>query len=708
MIRSIIKTQLKYSWYIVLIFFMFLGVALTFIPDFTINPSLSDLVSETSEFNTNERLLANTFPTNNVFAVVIEPDEKATFSDRITDMNDERIREYYDELSRKIIQNQYVERTGSLEINEEGTFARVTLFVSVPRNVRGFQEVTDDLNLYMEEIGSPPGVKASLSGFSILLTRVNTFLVNDNLKSIGFTALAIFIVLFWYFRNMRMVLITLSIPLISLVILGGIMAALSIHLTITLAAVGVLILALGIDYAIHMAIGFEKNCGTGKSKEEAIIESTTNLSKAIIASYITTLAGFSALMFGISPGSQSQGLVLGIGITIIFVTTMLLLPPLMYLFSGRTCPVENEAIKKIKRRLLILAKAQTLFPKTVLLAVFVVTLVMAFGATKIQFSTSNNNWIPDDDPVAESFRKESAAFGDDISSMTVVIKSTEKDLRNVQTAKDIQRISNILKSSKDIINVVTPYDGLILNQAELTKAFSQPPLKEQFNNDYTLTTMRIEVVSFASDESGNSPVFEEIKEVFDKNPIYFAEVSYFGDILRFRELGESLGRDTGVTTAIAFIFVFILSAVAYASFSTGFIALLPVIVGIVWTVGLMGYLNVPFTSLSTGLIALVLGIGVDFSIHLVNSTLNSLNKGKSLLKAIENTIQYTGTPIILSSITTFFGFISLLLGTLLGVQRLGMSLALSILSVFAVTIIMVPAILSLTQKNKVQTSKQLE
>lgn len=698
MLRKLIAAQLKYSWYIVILFALSLGIAITLLPGFTINPSLSALVSDTSEFNTNDRILSNTFPVNNVFSVIMEPEPDSTLQDRITDMHNARIHEYYKDISEVMIQSQYVERVGALDINEDGTYARVTLLVSVPRSTRGFQEVIDELNLYLDEAGSPPGVKVSLSGFSILLTRVNTFLVNDNLKAVGFTALALLLVLYWYFRSIKVTLITLSIPAVSLTILAGLMAYLSIPLTITLAAVGVLVLGLGVDYAIHLTLSFEASCRKGISKDEALIEAVEHLSKAIVASYITTLAGFTALMFGVSPSSRSQGLVLGMGITIIFLVTSLLLPALLYLFSGKACPRENKAIKGIKSKLVILAKAQANFPKTVLLVVGIITVLMVFGASKVQFSTSNNNWVPDDDPVAVSFRTQSLAFGDDFSRLQVVVRSTDNDLRNVHTVRDIQEITTNLEGYKEIVDVQSPFEGLDLDQAELTEKFSKEPLRSQFNDDYTLTTLDIRVTDFHTDEGGNSPVFEEIERVFEQNPIYFAETSFFGDTIRFDELGESLSRDTATTTAIAFAFVFILAAITYASIATGFIALLPVIVGIIWTVGLMGYLRIPFTSLSTGLIALVLGIGVDFSIHLVNSTLNSLKKGKTLMQSLEDTIQYTGTPIILSSMTTFLGFLSLLFGTLLGIQRLGISLALSILSVFLVTMVMVPAILSLTKR----------
>lgn len=696
MIRTLLKRQLKYSGLIIILFILLLLVALTFLPQFRVDPSFSALVGQDSQFNTNERLLSNTFETNSVFSIIMELDEDSVLDNRVRDLYDPRVYELSVQIAEIMEQSQYVNSAGFLEINEQGTYAKLNLFVTVPRKTLGFQEVIDDLNSYLDEASRIPGVKVALSGFSILLTRVNIFLITDNLKAIGFTAVALFVLLLWYFKSIRFTLITMAIPVVSIVFLAAVMSFLEIPLTITLAAVGVLMLGLGIDYAIHVSLAYQGNCKDSKNKKFAIVDALEHLNKAILASYITTLAGFTALMFGISPSSQGQGLVLSIGITIIYLVTILLLPALIYRFGGLYCPLESDIVKKIKKGLLRLARVQTKSPKLVLGIVAIITVLMLFGATRVSFSTSNNNWVPDDDPVAESFRKQTIAFGNDFSSLTVVLQSTSDDLRNVQTVRDVQKITSLLRGMDEVVVVESPFNELPLDSAEIKEKTRE--LKDRFNHDYTLSTINIRVTDFSETEAGGSNLRDEIFEIFEQNPIYFADVSYFGDTIRFSELGESLQRDTATTTVIAFALVFVLAAIAYASIVVGFIALLPVLIGVVWTVGFMGYLGVPFTSLSSGLIALVLGVGVDFSIHLVNSTLNSLKKGKSLFEALENTIAHTGTPILLSSATTFLGFLSLLLATLLGVQRLGMSLALSILSVFLVTIIMVPAILALTSR----------
>lgn len=695
MFDKFVDFQIKNSKIIVALFFLITIFMATHAVNLTIDPSFSVLVSSDSEFNTNERIISNTFETNNAFTILLELDESTILINRPTKINDDAIA-YLEKLSDIMAESQYVKTISPVEISDDEKFARIILGVNVPRTAEGTEQTTKELQRFLTEAGSIPGFQTSITGFPILLNRVNTLLIGDNLKAILFTITTIFLGLYWYFRNLRYSLLALSIPLSCLIILAGAMTLLDIPLTITLAAVGILILGLGIDYTIHVVLGYN-NTVDEFSKTKAIHETVDHLSKAIFVSYATTVAGFSALMFGISPSSQSQGLVLTIGITIIFLATILIIPSFLYIFGFEKKVMGNLFFRKIKSKLKKISFYQADHPKKIIFIIGLITIFFVIGASQVQISTNNNNWVPDNDPISLDFRKSAFAFGTDFDSVTLILTSNRGDFRGVKKVRDIQFLENLILSHKNVESINSPFSDLELTQSNIIEVLDFR--SSNFNKDFTLTRIAITATDLGGDESGSSAVFDDIIDMVQENPVLDTDISFFGDTVRFRELGISLGRDTGITTVISFIFVFLIASIAYASYKIGLVALFPVIIGIIWTVGIMGYLGVPFTALSTGLIALVLGIGVDFSIHLVNSTYNYLGKGMKLKDALAKTLDYTGTPILLSSITTFIGFSSLLFATLLGIQRLGISLALSIISVFIVTIVLVPAIISLTQRN---------
>jgi predicted RND superfamily exporter protein len=292
--------------------------------------------------------------------------------------------------------------------------------------------------------------------------------------------------------------------------------------------------------------------------------------------------------------------------------------------------------------------------------------------------------------VSKSFREINYAFGES-DSIQIILKARTDDLRDVQTARDVNRITAQLRGIPNVDSVSSPYDGISYDSAELHETFIEN--KDAFNHDYQLTRIIVVSRNMNQNEAGDSEVLKSVRDVLEREPIHNADVSLYGDVVRFDELGDSLQRDAGVTTAIGLALVFFTASAIYASVVIGALALFPVIVAVIWALGLMGFFGVPFTSLSTGIISLVLGVGVDFSIHLVDGIRKREEKG--IENAIHETLGTTGSAIVLSTLTTFLGFVALTFATLLGTQRLGWSLALSIISVFAVSMTLVPAIMSI-------------
>jgi uncharacterized protein len=683
-----------------IIIFIFFGILAS---QLKIDPSFSSLVSDKSEFNKNDRILKASFEANDGLLLLIKLDKTTAATNAVRTLDDPRIEPYINELKETLSQSQYVISISELEIDESRTVGRIFLSMQTPNTNEGYVQVQEQINGLLREVGEPVGVDTVLTGLPVLLNRITTLLILDNLKTIFITLATIFIILYLYSKDTVFTLCLIAPPALSLVALAAIMVILNISVTITLAAVGVLVLGLGADYSIHIFIHYRAARRKANSKEAALVETINHLQKPILASFITTLAGFVALMMGVSPSSIAQGIVLALAITIIFINTFLLFPVLILLFDDYMHLKENTLFRKIRSFLSKFAIYQAHHPLRVLLVAALLTIVMLYGASQVNFSTSNSNWIPDSDPISVSFRESTYAFGDS-DTLTVILIAKQGDLREVQLARDVTQLKNQLEQIPNVDVVLTPFDDIPLNQAELWNTLTYEK-KEQFSDDFTLTRIQIVSQNLGVNDDGSSQTLFEVRQILSNMDFYNAKASLHGDPVRFEELGDSLQKDAGITTALGLLLVFLVATFIYASFRIGFLALFPIIIAVIWTVGLMGFFNVPFTSLSTGIISLVLGVGVDFSIHLVDGINSRFKKGDEIDDAISQTLVSSGSAILLSSITTICGFLALTFATLLGTQRLGWSLAFSILAVFLVTISIVPAVMSFGHKQKRKQSK---
>lgn len=708
MIEKFVRFQIKYSKLLLILCIIIIGSAAMIASNLKIDSDFGILIPDNSEYNTNDRILKKAFETNQVLVLYLSIDDKSIIKDIPDTMKSEEITTYINNLNKVISQSNYVTSISPVKYSENEKSAQIIISLNAPEKVGGIGLLIDEINTLSNEVGEPAGVKKTLTGFPVMIDKIPTLLIKDNLNTILITIIAVFLILYWYSRDWFFTLITVATPVTSLILLASLMVILGINITITLASVGVLILGLGADYSIHISTHYAKARKEHETHTAALIHTVDKLILPITASYITTLAGFAALIFGVSPSSQSQGIVLAIGISVIYATTMILFPILMTVFAKNVHLKPNKVFDKILSFFGKLAIFQVKYAKTVILIVFLITAVMLYGASKVQFSTSNSNWIPDDDPVSESFRAIVNDFGGNYDSIDIILISKKGDLRDVQVARDVNKLISQIESIPNIESISSPYTNIEYSQSEIFEELTyNSNLRNQFNHDWTLTKIRVLTRNPQQDEAGKSVVLKELKEIVENSDIYNTQISLYGNAVRFDELGEALEKDAGVTTLMGLAMVFFVASSIYASFAIGLLSLIPIILAVIWTVGLMGFFSVPFTSLSTGIISLVLGIGVDFSIHLVDG-IKRYSRKFSFDKAVYETMSTSGKAIFLSSLTTFVGFLALTFAKLLGTQRLGWSLAFSIVSIFIVSILFVPSILKLLNNRKLRKLRKKE
>lgn len=702
MIEKFVDFQIKHAKILLILFILLLGFSANIAKDIQVDPDFGTLIPKDSQYNTNDRILNKAFETNDAIVLYIGIDKTSIIKDIPNSMQDEKVQTYLKELNNILQQSQYITQISDPVYSESQKSVQIILSLNTPQKVGSLTQVKEEIDFLINQIGTPAGIETIITGFPVLIDRIPTLLINDNLNTIIITLIAVFLILYWYSRDIYFTISAGATPLASIIFLGTIMVLLDINITITLAAVGVLVLGLGVDYSIHISTHYAKAREEHETHKEALIHTIESLALPITASFITTLAGFGALIFGVSPSSQAQGIVLALAIALIYSVTMLLFPLLITVFANKIDIKPNYVFDKIVIGLGKLAKFQIKYAKIIIWSIAIMTVIMMYGASQVQFSTSNSNWIPDGDKVSESFRQVVNDFGGNRDSITIILLSQQGDLRDVQVAKDVNILISKLESIPNLDSISSPYTNLELDKNELFQELTyNENLRNQFNNDWTLTRITLVSRNAEQDEAGKSRLLKDVKQIVEETPVYNTKTTLYGNAVRFDELGDSLQQDAGVTTIIGLSLVFFVASVIYASITVGFLSLLPIIIAVIWAVGLMGFFNVPFTSLSTGIISLVLGIGVDFSIHLVDG-IKRYSKKYNFSEAVYKTMTVSGKAIILASITTFLGFLALTLAQLLGTQRLGFSLAFSILSVFIVSILLVPSVMSISYRRKLK------
>ena len=113
------------------------------------------------------------------------------------------------------------------------------------------------------------------------------------------------------------------------------------------AMMGVVLVGLGIDFSIHIISVFAEHWNKGVEAKQAIVETLQKVGAGIITGGLTTAAAFLTLMIGRSAGFTEFGLVCGVGLIVIMVSTMITMPALL-MARQRYREFRGKEIKKTK------------------------------------------------------------------------------------------------------------------------------------------------------------------------------------------------------------------------------------------------------------------------------------------------------------------------------------------------------------------------
>jgi predicted RND superfamily exporter protein len=152
--------------------------------------------------------------------------------------------------------------------------------------------------------------------------------------------------------------------------------------------------------------------------------------------------------------------------------------------------------------------------------------------------------------------------------------------------------------------------------------------------------------------------------------------------------------------SIALVFVVIFVGLLLRSFSSGIYATLPIFAAIMILFGVMGFTGISLNMATVLVASVALGIGIDYSIHVISHFNHVYKVTGNAVKAIEETIMISGKAIIINVISVSAGFLVLVFSDMVPLQYFGLLIALSMVGSSQGALTLLPVILILVHRNK--------
>jgi hypothetical protein len=262
----------------------------------------------------------------------------------------------------------------------------------------------------------------------------------------------------------------------------------------------------------------------------------------------------------------------------------------------------------------------------------------------------------------------------------------------------------ILDSIAYLISVMQDYSsGKIHSSQEAQKAVDKLILGEPYLLSYDKQALIINIIpNFnMTDMSKMISGTDTIQEIVDKVKKDFPEVKagLTGMIPLGRDEMVYGEQSMGYTSIIAFIAILILLILSFRMWIAPLYAILNLAVGLIWAIGLTAILVKSLNIMTSMVMVILIGLGIDFSIHIISIFTESRSIGKPIDQSIEDTFLKSGKGILTGGLTTCAAFFALIISSSRGMKEVGIVSSVGLLAILIVTFLFLPSLLVLRERH---------
>jgi predicted RND superfamily exporter protein len=470
----------------------------------------------------------------------------------------------------------------------------------------------------------------------------------------------------------------------------GAQAVLGLPIYIAGTLVPPLLLAIGSADGIHI-VGrfFELASRPGADKKQAIVATMNQLWRPIILTSTTTAAGFGSLALGQMTVYQVFGVTTAFGVLTAMVASMFVLPamlsvlPLVAMSSARTAEQAApgaEPETRLSKVLVGLAERLEGHRTGILVGSLLATLVLLWSASRLQVDYSWVESLAPGTPVLEADRVLREHHGGTMP-FNVIVRAAEPDgikdpelLRAMDAMLDdlskdpivgdtrslseyIKRMSQAMNEDRlDAFRIPDSRD--LIAQYLLFYSMSGDPGEYDDLVDYDYQASNLSVLLRTDRLSALRRVLAEVERLLDQHIRSLgatATVTGSASILDvvFTMVLSSQIQSLATTAVMCLIFL----ALLFRSLRDALVCMVPLAITTVANFGIMSAFGIPLGPDKAMIGAIALGIGIDYSIHLMSRFRDTLDEGMGVFQGIVEAVRTTGRSILFNGIVVVAGFV---------------------------------------------------
>jgi predicted RND superfamily exporter protein len=530
---------------------------------------------------------------------------------------------------------------------------------------------------------------------------VNDYNQRDLERYIPLVLLVVIMTFYLNFRTLRGVVLPTMTVAISTIITMGVMGFLGVKLTVVSTILPPLLIAIGSSYSIHIFNQYLlelENIHAGDKKKE-LRSAMLHISNTVFLTGLTTFISFMTMVVNRIPALRDLGIYAAFGVATSVVVSVSLIVAALYLMKMLPLHIEKKGGKKREPNRAVQSIVDTISwmvlrnHRAVLVFTLLTLVVSAVGITRMTTETSATSYFKEDSYIRRSLDRTNELFKGTYIVNIIFSPGEGKSILDRDFLQYIEEVRqwldrpgqdtghrilynagfgdfikrmNQAMNNEDPASYTIPDTMTIIDYMELfsgeDKNFNGMPdmFESTISPGFDKTNLMVRIGTLGGEimtTKKSEQTIDHIKKYLDsrENPGGYTYLITGGPtnfIIVSKYIVKGQIKSIFLSLGIIGLIIFLL----FRSPVAGLISIIPISCTIFWVFGFMGYYGIPLGMAQSLISTIAIGIGIDDTIHFMNTLRKNLRRGLDLRDAIRATHHEAGMAIVYTSVAIVFGF----------------------------------------------------
>jgi predicted RND superfamily exporter protein len=569
----------------------------------------------------------------------------------------------------------------------------------------------------IDSFSDESGIDIRVTGMPYIRT-LNSQNIIDEIKWFVLAALLVTsFIFFFFFRSFRATFISMFTVIIGVMWAFGVIGLFNYEITVLTAIIPPLIIVIGIPNCIFLINKYQQEIKLHGNQAKSLQRVIAKIGNATLMTNVTTASGFATFIFTQSELLKEFGTVASINIISIFVLSLLIIP-IAYSYMP---PPKDKHLRHLGKSWIenFVNWIESMVRNRRITIYFTSVGVLMLSFIGIYFIKISGSLL-EDMPQKAEFIKDVRFFEKEFNGVMplefLIDTKRENGVSKLRTLKSIEELGNTLEEFPEFSKSLS-----VVNLAKYAKQafyngnsqFYQLPTGQEQNfmlpyfknfkadgklnayadstGQFARLTVFMKDVGVERMEQIEAQLGPKLEKIFPKERF---EVSMTGKALIYQKGTKYLINNLVLSLSLAILLIALFMAWMFRSFRMILISLIPNILPLLMTAGMMGFLGIPIKPSTILVFSIAFGISVDDTIHFLAKYRQELKaRNWSIKKSVYPALRETTVSMFYTSIVLYFGFSVFMISSFGGTVALGGLVSATLLFAMLSNLLLLPSLL---------------